>query len=188
MTFALILRESESPDPVILRDVDRGRAIECYTHSHARLSGGDDGAQYIVCTPCDPCIEICEVGVDDEVYPLQEEDDRMDSLFPIAAGLLEEDDLFIVRSAATLTLQGDLEVDGEDETAEDEELASFEYEGAEYVILRIVAPLLLVAKTRTTSSNAAASGAGFELLQGDELAEISSLVQREVSGTRRIIT
>ena len=184
--FALTLQESESSGPVILRDVDRGRAIECYTHSHAKPMGDKDGAQYIVCTPCDPCIEICEAGADDEVYPLQEDDGRMDSLFPIAAALLEEDDMFLVRSAATLTLQGDLEMDSEDESVEVEELASFEYECAEYVILRIVAPLLLVAKARSSSCNAAVSETEYQLLQGEELVKISVFVQTEVRVIQRV--
>jgi hypothetical protein len=179
----VILTESDVLDPVVLRDV-KGRAIECYVHSHVQMVGDED-TRYIVGVPCDPCIEICEVGDNEEVYTIDESDDRMDLLFPVAAALLEEDDLFLARSAATLTLQGDLEMDEDSNSlVEDEELASFEYEGAEYCILRIVAPLLLVAKAGETG----APSTEWELLQGGELAEISTYVQIELDDQFDIVT
>ncbi len=95
----------DDADPVVLRSTKTGRVIECYLHSLAKID--KDPAQYIVAVPCDPCVEICQINKKtDELKTIDEEDLKMDALFPIAAALLEEDELTLVRSATTLTLQG----------------------------------------------------------------------------------
>jgi hypothetical protein len=100
---------------VVLRSTLTGRTIECYLHSHAKIEG--DPCEYVVAVPCDPCVEICAVSKKtDDLTTIDEEDKKMDILFPLAAKVLEKEDLVLVRSATTLTLQGDLETDEDDET------------------------------------------------------------------------
>ena len=54
---------------------------------------------------------ICFFDDDESLIPIDVDDEAMDELYAVAASLLEEEDLFLQRTATTLTLQGDLEVD-----------------------------------------------------------------------------
>lgn len=180
MLDGISLTEADEKEAIVLHEPSSSKFIECYVHSYAKVSGNEE-INYVVAVPCDPCIEICEVDAsaedNDQIFPIDEGDERMDNLFSLASALLEEDDLFLVRSAATLTLQGDLEMAEDVNSLEDEELASFEVEGAEYVLLRIVAPLFLVAKQEMSPSS---SDEKYELLEDEELRIVSTLVQREL--------
>lgn len=91
-------------DPVVLRDAATGRAIECFLHSYAAVAGEPD--KYVVGIPVDPCVDICKVDTDtDELITLDPDDKDMDAVFPVAAALLAEDDLTLLRSATTVTMQ-----------------------------------------------------------------------------------
>lgn len=91
-------------DPVVLRDAATGRAIECYLHSYATVAGERD--KFVVGIPVDPCVDICQVDAQtDELITLDPDGADMDEMFPVAAALLAEDDLTLLRSATTVTMQ-----------------------------------------------------------------------------------
>lgn len=91
-------------DPVVLRDVATNRAIECFLHSYCTVTGEAD--KFVVGIPVDPCVDICEVdSKTDELITLDPDGKDMDAIFPVAAALLAEDDLTLLRSATTVTLQ-----------------------------------------------------------------------------------
>ena len=106
---------------------------------------------------------ICFFDDDESLIPIDVDDEAMDELYAVAASLLEEEDLFLQRTATTLTLQGDLEVDEdfeamneqfEDEAEEDDDtefvevLAEFEHKDQDYSVVRIANPFLLIAKQK----------------------------------------
>ena len=91
-------------DPVVLRDVATNRAIECFLHSYCTVTGEAD--KFVVGIPVDPCVDICEVDAKtEELITLDPDSQDMDAIFPVAAALLAEDDLTLLRSATTVTLQ-----------------------------------------------------------------------------------
>ena len=111
----------------------------------------------------DPAVAICFFDDDESLIPIDVDDEAMDELYAVAASLLEEEDLFLQRTATTLTLQGDLEVDEdfeamneqfEDEAEEDDDtefvevLAEFEHKDQDYSVVRIANPFLLIAKQK----------------------------------------
>ena len=133
-------------------------------------------------------MEICRINAQtDELVTIDEEDAQMDDLFPVAEALLAEDDLFLYRSATTLTLQGDLELDSdisEDDEADDkgfpddEELASFEHKGAEYCIIKVGMPLMLVGKATLGGNDE--QMAEFALLDDETNERVSTAIQAEL--------
>jgi hypothetical protein len=87
----------------------------------------------------------------------------MDEIFPLAAEIVEEEfgeELVLERTPQTLTLVGELEEaddnedfeeeENDDDVGDDEEevevLLSFEEDGREYVLVRLLDPVLLVGK------------------------------------------
>ena len=93
-----------------------------------------DGKRYAVGSPCDYCVALCSFENGDQLVPVEEEDEIMDRLFPIAEKVVEEEfgeDLSLVRTAQTLTLVGELDLDEDEE--EDEEKEGFEQDDEEEV-------------------------------------------------------
>mmetsp|Transcript_53138 Transcript_53138/g.105390 ORF Transcript_53138/g.105390 Transcript_53138/m.105390 type:complete len:237 (-) Transcript_53138:117-827(-) len=176
------LTEADDHDAiVILRQPWDGKSIECAIHSMAKIEG--DPMQYVVAIPADPCVDICEINAKtDELTTVEEDDPLMDGLFAAACAVLEEEDLFLTRSATSLTLQGDLDEDDEedddDDYPEDVELGSFEFEGSDYCIIKVGMPLLLIAKA--TSAEVGASETGYELLEEEENERVLVFIQEEL--------
>merc|ERR1719287_206196 len=95
----------------------------------------------------------------------------MDAVFPVAEGIIEDEfgeELVLVRTPQTLTLVGELEEEEEDagdggsaagegnDTDEEVEiLVSFEEDGREYHLVRLLDPVLLVGKVSLPPRRAA---------------------------------
>lgn len=137
--------------------------IECFVDSVAVVHG----VEYSIGSPCDYAVALCYFTADGELLPVGLDDTAMlDEVFPIAAEIVEDEfgeELALVRTPQTLTLVGELELgDGEDDDDEeqyefdaddmgDEEeeveiLLSFEHDGKEFNLVRLLDPVLLVGK------------------------------------------
>mmetsp|Transcript_21113 Transcript_21113/g.30918 ORF Transcript_21113/g.30918 Transcript_21113/m.30918 type:complete len:260 (-) Transcript_21113:200-979(-) len=134
--------------------------IECYADSIAIVNG----VEYTIGNPCDTTVALCYFDPTDNLIPIELDSEMMDSVFPQAASIVEEEfgeELVLERTPQTLTLVGELE-EGEDDDDDDEEfdeeddvsdedeeveiLLSYENDGVEYVLVRLLDPVLLVGK------------------------------------------
>ncbi|KAL3796826.1 hypothetical protein ACHAW5_002512 [Stephanodiscus triporus] len=157
---------SEDDDQVIaFMDASMTRGIDCYVDSYATV----DGVEYTIGSPCDYAVALCYFeGEDEQLVPIELDDPLMDDIFPVAEGIIEEEfgeELVLLRTPQTLTLVGELEEnelkdeEDDDESEEDDEgdldeteeeveiLVSFEEDGREYHLVRLLDPVLLVGKT-----------------------------------------
>ncbi|KAL9190241.1 hypothetical protein ACHAXT_007452 [Thalassiosira profunda] len=150
----------EDDDQVMaFMDVDGDSGIDCYVDSYATV----EGVEYTIGSPCDYAVALCYFQDDDQLIPIELDDPLMDDVFPIAEGIIEDefqDELVLLRTPQTLTLVGELEEnedeededmdDGGDEMNDTEEeveiLVSFEEDGQEYHLVRLLDPVLLVGK------------------------------------------
>jgi len=137
-------------------EVSGERGIDCYIDSYATV----DGVEYAIGSPCDYAVALCYFEGDEQLVPIELDDPLMDDIFPIAEGIIEDEfgeELVLLRTPQTLTLVGELEegeLDEEDgvesdinETEEEVEiLVSFEEDGQEYHLVRLLDPVLLVGK------------------------------------------
>lgn len=140
-------------------DPKKNRIIDCYADSIAII----DGVEYTIGNPCDTSVALCYFDNDSNLIPIDLDSRLMDEIFPLAAEIVEDEfgeDLVLERTPQTLTLVGELEEaeddqddytdDDEDDMEEDEEevevLLSFEENGREYVLVRLLDPVLLVGK------------------------------------------
>jgi len=153
--------EEESQEPVPFVDSEGSSFIECYADSLAEL----DGIRYTIGIPCDHSVALCYFNNKDELVPVELEEKLMDDVFPIVESIVSDEfgeELILQRTPQTLTLVGELddeeedfdnddEGDGEDE--EVEELLSFEHEGKEYKLVRLLDPVLLVGKDDEENDN-----------------------------------
>ena len=136
------------------------KAIDCYIDSVATLNG----VNYTIGSPCDYAVALCYFESDEQLVPIELDDPLMDDIFPVAEGIIEDEfgeELVLLRTPQTLTLIGELEEsemdeeddyddgDGEDTEEEVEILVSFEEEGQEYHLVRLLDPILLVGKVRS---------------------------------------
>eukprot|EP00569_Conticribra_weissflogii_P005473 CAMPEP_0171341366 /NCGR_PEP_ID=MMETSP0878-20121228/10144_1 /TAXON_ID=67004 /ORGANISM="Thalassiosira weissflogii, Strain CCMP1336" /LENGTH=232 /DNA_ID=CAMNT_0011843587 /DNA_START=309 /DNA_END=1007 /DNA_ORIENTATION=+ len=152
---------AEDDDQVIaFMDVNGDKSIDCYVDSYATV----DGVEYTIGSPCDYAVALCYFEGDDQLVPIELDDPLMDDIFPIAEGIIEDEfgeELVLLRTPQTLTLVGELEEsdadededsdDYDDEDMEDSEeeveiLVSFEENGQEYHLVRLLDPVLLVGK------------------------------------------
>mmetsp|Transcript_38 Transcript_38/g.56 ORF Transcript_38/g.56 Transcript_38/m.56 type:complete len:260 (+) Transcript_38:91-870(+) len=133
--------------------------IECFIDSVATL----DEVEYAIGAPCDYSVALCYFEDDDQLVPIELDEELMDEVFPIAERIVEDefgDELMLQRTPQTLTLVGELEED-EDENEDDilfdddsdaeleeevEILLSFEHNDAEFHLVRLLDPVLLVGK------------------------------------------
>lgn len=147
-------------DDQVMAFMDRSEenGIDCYVDSYATL----DGIEYTIGSPCDYAVALCYFEDDEQLVPIELDDPLMDDVFPIAEGIIEDEfgeELVLIRTPQTLTLVGELEEsesdeddgdedgDGVNETEEEVEiLVSFEEEGQEYHLVRLLDPVLLVGK------------------------------------------
>lgn len=134
------------------------KAIDCYIDSVATLNN----IEYTIGTPCDYAVALCYFESDEQLVPIELDDTLMDDIFPVAEGIIEDEfgeELVLLRTPQTLTLIGELEEsemdeDEDEEMTEDTEeeveiLVSFEEEGREYHLVRLLDPILLVGKVRS---------------------------------------
>jgi len=123
-------------------------------------------------------VEICRINAQtDELVTIDEEDAQMNDLFLVAEALLAEDDLFLCRSATTLTLQGDLELDSD--ISEDDEADSQGFpEDEEYCIIKVGMPLMLVGKATLGGNDE--QMAEFALLDDETNERVSTAIQAEL--------
>lgn len=148
--------EDEEDVPIAFVDEITSTFIDCFADAIAQV--GKD--QYTIGSPCDHSVALCYFDNDDELVPVEIEEDLMDEVFPIAASIVEEEfgeELQLERTPQTLTLVGELEEGEADEErddneniAEDEEdveiLLTFEHKGKEFNLVRLIDPMLLVGK------------------------------------------
>ena len=82
------------------------KGIDCYVDSYATV----DGVQYTIGSPCDYAVALCYFeGDDEQLVPIELDDPLMDDIFPIAAGIIEDEfgeELVLLRTPQTLTLVG----------------------------------------------------------------------------------
>ena len=149
--FVDIATASSSPVSVL-------QFIDCYVDCLCIV----EGVEYTIGVPCDYSVAICYYDDDDQeqeqLIPIEVSDSAtMDDLFPVAEAIVAEEfgeELVLQRTPQTLTLVGELEEDTEDDEddgeGEDEEevevLLSIEHRGKEYLLVRLLDPILLVGK------------------------------------------
>ena len=159
-----VSKEPGDDDPVISfidNDSIGEKMIDCYVNSVATLNG----VEYTIGTPCDYAVALCYFEDDEQLVPIELDDSLMDDIFPVAEGIIEDEfgeELVLLRTPQTLTLIGELEESEMDEDEEDDSdfdedeyteeeveiLVSFEEEGREYHLVRLLDPILLVGKVR----------------------------------------
>jgi hypothetical protein len=113
--------------------------------------------------PCDYAVALCYFDQEEQLIPVELDDEMMDDVFPVAAGIVEEEfgeELSLHKTPQTLTLVGELEEDDDDddEDSDDDDddmedgeeeveiLLSFEHRGKEFNLVRLLDPVLLVGK------------------------------------------
>jgi len=168
-----LMRVAEEDEGVAIPflDIDGNSFIECYADSVARISG----VEYTIGVPCDYCVALCYFEPDGNLVPVELNDKLMDDIFPVAENIVSEEfgeELALQRTPQTLTLVGELEdEDDEDEDSDDDEddedddsflsageedvevLLSFEHRGAEFNLVRLLDPVLLVGKPNADRPN-----------------------------------
>lgn len=86
-----------------------------------------DGQEYLIGHPCDWAVSIGKPNAKGGMRPVPIDSEEMDDIFGPLETMLEEDDIHLMRSAVTLTLQGEFldddaeEVDDDDDDYEDDE-------------------------------------------------------------------
>lgn len=154
-----VVSNDDSQVPIPFMDLETNSFIECYVDAVAQV----DGVEYTIGVPCDHAVALCYFDDDDQLVPVELEEDLMDDVFPIAESIVAEEfgeELVLQRTPQTLTLVGELEEDededqdedsdGDDDTDSDEEevevLLSFEHRDMEFNLVRLLDPVLLVGK------------------------------------------
>jgi hypothetical protein len=138
-------------------DLESNSFIECYVDAVAEV----DGVEYTIGVPCDHAVALCYFDEDNQLVPVELEDELMDDVFPIAESIVAEEfgeELVLQRTPQTLTLVGELDQDDEDQEDDDDDddndedeeevevLLSFEHRDMEFNLVRLLDPVLLVGK------------------------------------------
>uniref|UniRef100_A0A7S1BVV7 Nucleoplasmin-like domain-containing protein n=1 Tax=Corethron hystrix TaxID=216773 RepID=A0A7S1BVV7_9STRA len=145
----------EESAPTLFYDTSTQSYIEVYIDHVAELA---DGKKYHIGMPCDYAVTLCHIE-DDDLIPVELGSDLMGKIFPVAESLIEDEfgeELILQNTPQTLTLVGELDLDDseddeydEEDLSDDEEevqmLLSFDHEGKEYSLVRLLDPVLLVA-------------------------------------------
>ncbi|NJM56970.1 MAG: DUF3727 domain-containing protein [Synechococcales cyanobacterium RU_4_20] len=174
---------------VLLHDTD-GRSLLCFLERSLVL----EGQPYGLLQPVDAPAVIFSWQDDDEEPVPVEEDSELKALFPTAKAVLEEQNLTLLPTAITLTVEGDLPdledeedeeadlngadhygFDDEDELDEEEEfqlLAIFYYQEREYGIYTPLDPFLIVARLENEEP---------KLISEEEYARIEPLLEAELA-------
>ncbi|CAM9097028.1 unnamed protein product [Phaeothamnion confervicola] len=100
---------------LLLRELETGRAIECYPDAFAEV----DGQRYVIAEPCDWSVSIGRPNKEGGLEPVAVDSKLMDRIFPLLQSYLEEDEIHLFRTPVTLTLQGEFLEDGDDDDDDD---------------------------------------------------------------------
>lgn len=188
--FLRRIPEEEEDIPIPFVDDINMSFIDCYADAIAQVGG----FQYTIGSPCDHSVALCYFDENNELIPVELEEDLMDDVFPVAASIVEEEfgeELSLERTPQTLTLVGELEEGGEDEEYsdgsdldEDEEdveiLLTFDHMGNEYNLVRLIDPVLLVGK------NTEGDDPKCTLLSPEEADEVMPILEEMFLGYQEI--
>ena len=148
--------------PIPFVDVKGNSFIECFADSIATING----VEYTIGVPCDYSVALCYFDENEQLIPVELDDEMMDDVFPIAENIVSDEfgeELALQRTPQTLTLVGELEEDDDEDDEDDEDddmedgeeeveiLLSFEHRGKEFNLVRLLDPVLLVGKADTES-------------------------------------
>jgi len=151
-----MIPEGQEGIPIPFVDTEKNNFIECFADSVCTI----DGVSYTIGCPCDYAVALCYFDDKEQLFPVELDDESMDDVFPVAENIVEEefgDELSLQRTPQTLTLVGELEDDDDDDDEDEDDdmedgeeevevLLSFEHRGKEYNLVRLLDPVLLVAK------------------------------------------
>jgi hypothetical protein len=152
-----VVSNDDSQVPIPFMDLESNSFIECYVDAVAEV----DGVEYTIGVPCDHAVALCYFDEDNQLVPVELEDELMDDVFPIAESIVAEEfgeELVLQRTPQTLTLVGELDEDDEDQEDDDDDddndedeeevevLLSFEHRDMEFNLVRLLDPVLLVGK------------------------------------------
>jgi len=166
---------------VLVRD-GAGRQLLCFLEQLIPLDGHD----YALLTPVDTPVCLVRIGGDDGEDEVVEELDGAEAILSVADVVLQEHDLTLIRSAVTLTVNGELEEpdpdeleDELDELDDDEEdntdlyemLIQFRAEGQEYGLFIPLDPFFVVARME--------GGEGV-LVEGEEFERVQPRIEAEL--------
>ncbi|MCS6959450.1 MAG: DUF3727 domain-containing protein [Pseudanabaenaceae cyanobacterium SKYGB_i_bin29] len=137
---------------VTLKD-EQGRSLSCIVEKVLPV----EDEKYLLLQPVDPCVYIFGWEGEGEESALKDlDDEEIDVIFPTAQAVLAELNLNLLRTAFSLTVEGDIpEPEEEDiyvlnedeETYEElQQLASFFHEEQEYAIFVALEPMIFFAK------------------------------------------
>lgn len=172
--------------PTVLVSDSAGRQLLCFLEQLIPVEGVDYG----LLTPVDTPVCLVRIGDDDEEDEVIEELDDAEDILRVADVVLQEHDLTLVRSAATLTVSGELEetdpddleddledeLDGEEDDEDGETdlyemLIQFRAGDQEYGLYIPLDPFFVVARLQ--------GGAGV-LVEGEEFERIQPRIEQEL--------
>lgn len=167
---------------LMVRDA-AGRSLLCFLEQLITI----DAVDYGLLTPVDTPVCLVRIAADDdEEDELIEELDDAEEILRVADVVLQEHDLTLVRSAATLTVSGELdepdsdemeeemeaEIEGEDEETDlYEMLIQFRADGREYGLYIPLDPFFVVASLQ---------GGDAVLVEGEEFERIQPRIEAEI--------
>ncbi len=170
---------------VLVRD-SAGRSLLCFLEQLIAI----DTVDYGLLTPVDTPVCLVRIATDDdEEDELIDELDDAEEILRVADVVLQEHDLTLVRSAATLTVSGELdepdtdeleeELEEEEEDVEEEDedsdlyemLIQFRADGREYGLYIPLDPFFVVARLR---------GGAAVLVEGEEFERIQPRIEAEI--------
>lgn len=176
--------------PTLLVNDSQGRQLLCFLEQLVPL----DGIDYALLTPVDTPVNLVRLprSDDDEPEEIVDWDERV-PILAVAEAVLQEHNLTLVRSAATLTVTGDFEDAGFDEEDDEEDLEeeeeSLEEDGEpgelyeslldrpfyvgedQYDLFVPLDPFFVVARV---------AGSAATLVEGDEFASIQPRLEAEL--------
>lgn len=123
-------KNGRSEESYVTLTDEQGRSLDCIIQSSIELEGQD----YLLVLPVDSPVEILtwpDEDDDESAVPV-ESDAELDSIFPTAKVVLEEQNLTLKRTAVTLTVSGELPDFPDEEELNNVDLDSSEPEEREY--------------------------------------------------------
>ncbi|QFZ93314.2 DUF3727 domain-containing protein [Synechococcus elongatus] len=141
--------------PTLLVQDDAGRTLLCDLEHLVPI----DGQEYALLMPIDTPVSLFAWDDEDEDAPprLVEDEEEIEIVWPTASAVLQEQNLTLIHSAVTLTVEGELpELEDEEDESDFEEdgeveeefihLVSFYHEEQEYSFFVPLEPIYVVAK------------------------------------------
>lgn len=181
--------EGEDIPTVLLKD-EYGRSLKCYVERSMEIGN----QEYLLLLPVDAPIEIFAWDSDEDADEDDEDDEMLvdideeeiNEVFDTAKAVLGEQNLFLARTAFTLTASGELpeatdddvitlDISDSEENGDTEEfqlLANFFYEEQEYAICTPFEPLLFFARVSASGDP--------ELLPPEEFEAVRSQLEDQL--------